>query len=214
MFCHSGITLRHRQGAASVAVVLCQVTVAVAAIYTQSVMTSRRELESAAVFESFGGRICLEGGVDALGLYEARPVGFADSLCRRFTGGYLLRHTAHADITFSEYTTARRPIHDRDLAILRTLKELRSIDLSRSEIRGECLENLEQLEIVVLDDTRLDDFGMQVIARMKRLRSLSVANSLVTDRGIVALRKCEALKELNLAHNHNSKQFTMSSEQH
>jgi len=107
-------------------------------------------------------------------------------------------------------------IADADLAILESLPNLESLDLSGTYVTGEGLKylacslnlrklmltdtqiddaglahlaSLTELEALYLDRTRVSNAGLKHLARLPNLRELTVSNTAVTDAGLDELLK-------------------------
>ena len=90
---------------------------------------------------------------------------------------------------------------DSDLAFLPPLKNLTTLYLYRTGIRGPGLVHLEQLpklESLSLDYTDVDDSGTKHLGNMPSLASLRLDNTKVTDAGMADVAKAWALTMLSL----------------
>src|SRR5215469_10831294 len=88
-------------------------------------------------------------------------------------------------------------ITDLGAAELKPLIELRSLDLSQTEVTSKvagelaALPNLERLSLWRV--RRIDDGAAEQLARMKRLSALDLAETGITDRGLEQIRSMKQL---------------------
>ncbi len=61
-----------------------------------------------------------------------------------------------------------------------------------------CCESFSNVELVLLEDTRVSDEGMRSLASLSKLRELSLSDSRITSRGVEFLQDLENLEELEL----------------
>jgi beta-lactamase regulating signal transducer with metallopeptidase domain/uncharacterized GH25 family protein/thiol-disulfide isomerase/thioredoxin/Leucine-rich repeat (LRR) protein len=98
---------------------------------------------------------------------------------------------------------ATPPMHitDKGLAELRTLKELRRLDLFGAEVTSAGLQSLTSfphLESLSLSGFDIADKGMIHVAACRNLRSLDLLDTRVRDAGLVSLADLKQLRRLSL----------------
>lgn len=93
-------------------------------------------------------------------------------------------------------------IEDQDLSLLKDLGNLKSLDLSLTEIGDDGLAHLEGLillEELDLHRTGVSDRGLSALRRMKSLRTLNLSETKCSDDGLANLRGFGLLESLNLS---------------
>lgn len=103
----------------------------------------------------------------------------------------------------SSYPTDERgyDVTDQDLAKLADLKKLRLLDLGANPVGDAGLEQiagLENLEWLILCDTKITSAGLVHLGRLSRLRTLSLAGCDIADEGLDLLQGLTALEALDL----------------
>jgi internalin A len=92
---------------------------------------------------------------------------------------------------------------DQTLVQVARLRNLRELDLQRTNVSGlgiEHLGRLSHLSVLNIDYTRVDDQGVRAIANLKSLRTLYLAgNPYISDSGLRCLCKLPALVVLDLS---------------
>jgi hypothetical protein len=94
-----------------------------------------------------------------------------------------------------------REVTDSSLVLLTPLKNLTTLYLYRTGIRGPGLVHvakLPKLSAISLSDTELDDSGAKHLGRMSRLAWARLDNTRLTDAGLSELAQATALKTLTL----------------
>jgi hypothetical protein len=89
--------------------------------------------------------------------------------------------------------TGRRPIVKESLHHLSSLKHLRDLYLSNTDIRDEDLRfvaPLAALETLYLNDTAVSDVGLVHLENMQHLHLIEVSDTSITDQGAAVLAKC------------------------
>jgi hypothetical protein len=92
---------------------------------------------------------------------------------------------------------------DTDLADLKKLPRLRSLNLNHTQIRGAGMSHLGELpslQTLRLAYTGTHDADLKHLEPLKALRDLDLENTWVTDAGLEALLRLPALTGLNLSH--------------
>ena len=89
-------------------------------------------------------------------------------------------------------------IDDEGIAELRDLVTLRVLAAFRTNIRGTGLEGFDSLETLSLVQSKVDDAGLAVIARLRRLRYLGLSGCKFTDRGLAPIAQLDSLEALGL----------------
>jgi hypothetical protein len=90
---------------------------------------------------------------------------------------------------------------DREVANVRVLTSLQSLDLSASKVTDAGmahLSNLASLQVLGLDNTQVSDAGLAHLSALEGLTVLSLYNTQVSDAGLPHLYGLRNLKELNL----------------
>ena len=80
---------------------------------------------------------------------------------------------------------------DADLEHLKGLSQLRSLDLSGTQITDAGLEHLSeltQLHVLILWNTAVTDAGLKHLKRLPALRTLGLRGTRITDAGVEHLR--------------------------
>ena len=93
-------------------------------------------------------------------------------------------------------------VSDADLEHLRTLGQLRSLNLSGTAITDAglaSLENLTSLQVLQLSSTRVSDAGVPHLRGLTQLRELSFYHTHVTDDGLASLKGLVNLHDLTLS---------------
>ena len=106
-----------------------------------------------------------------------------------------LIHLTHLDICGNEIT-------DAGVAKLGALVELESLSLNDARIDRRfagCRALSSNLRRILLDNTALDDCGLQTLARFRHLQALSLSGTKVTDAGLANLSNETELEELYLS---------------
>ena len=97
---------------------------------------------------------------------------------------------------------AARARHNRDLAHLKQLPHIRSLDLSRtwtSDAGLAYLKGLKELQSLDLSYSEITDDGLAQLSDLKGLQYLDLSRTRVTDAGLVHLKDLTGLQSLNLA---------------
>jgi hypothetical protein len=95
----------------------------------------------------------------------------------------------------------RNNLTDEGLIHLRGLNGLTFLDLTGNDITGAGCKHLEALplERLVLDETNVDDGGLQSIGRLEALRDLDLSGTQITDSGLQMICDLKALRHLDLS---------------
>ncbi len=92
-------------------------------------------------------------------------------------------------------------VTDAQLAYLSPLKDLKTIYLFRTQIRGPGLIHLvglRHLESIELGGTKLNDAGLEHLAKIKGLKWLRLNDTEITDSGVAHLAELRNLERLDL----------------
>ena len=95
----------------------------------------------------------------------------------------------------------RRAVTDGDLKELAGLKELRWLDLTKTQVTDAGLKELiglKQLTMLMLTDTRVSDAGLKELTAMKQLQELDLDGTLLTDAGLKELAVLTKLRFIDL----------------
>ncbi|MFV0445558.1 MAG: tetratricopeptide repeat protein [Planctomycetaceae bacterium] len=90
---------------------------------------------------------------------------------------------------------------DEDLIVLRSLPELRHLNLRGTRITDAglvVLNQLPRLEFLGLSHTAVTDRGLAALSGLKQLRYLSLAETAITDASVTSLSKLPKLEGLNI----------------
>ena len=96
----------------------------------------------------------------------------------------------------------RRNVTDADLLHLKSLSQLRSLDLDSTEVTDagiEHLKGLNRLESLNLDGTEVTDAGIEHLQGLTELQELNLRATRVTDAGLVHLKGLSRLEYLDLS---------------
>ncbi len=101
----------------------------------------------------------------------------------------------HAGLT----TLAWLDIGDEGVKRMAPLIQLKALRVANTTIKDpKCFESLVNLEYLDLDDAYVLDYSIAPLVKMKKLRRLTLAGTLVTDEGLRYLRDLTDLEELDL----------------
>jgi len=90
---------------------------------------------------------------------------------------------------------------DQDLAQLKKLTGLRTLDLTATHVTDAGLAHLKELQGLLTLDllvTQVTDAGLAHLSQLKRLQTLQLGGTKVTDAGLAALTKLKGLQALYL----------------
>jgi hypothetical protein len=87
---------------------------------------------------------------------------------------------------------------DAHYLVLPDLPNLRGLNLSAVNFRGEGLANLSRIEVLLLSCTEIDDAGSRGLANLTRLKHLWLDESTISDSGLEHLRHLSRLRTLSL----------------
>lgn len=93
-------------------------------------------------------------------------------------------------------------VTDAGLVHLRSLTELRELQLDGTSVTNAGLTHLEKLpnlRILYLDGTNVTDAGLVHLKELPKLQTLGLSSTKVTDSGLAKLRELPKLKWLNIA---------------
>lgn len=126
-----------------------------------------------------------------------RRVSFSSSA--RFTGRGL---EAMARLDLESLDFGGTSVRAANLAPLKKMKNLTSLNLSRTPIDDEVLadvRSLEQLKQLYLSDTDVTDAGMEYVADFRSLEMLDLSNTAVGNFGLSWLKTLDQLRHLRLS---------------
>jgi hypothetical protein len=96
------------------------------------------------------------------------------------------------------------PLSDEGLKSLVENSALIGLDLSGTRVTSQGILQAtargQQVELLDLSFTEVDDAGLRSLPSMKRLRFLSLIGSRVGDNGLDSLSRCDSLRELYVGH--------------
>lgn len=93
-------------------------------------------------------------------------------------------------------------LNKRPFAPLTGLKKLRFLEVLNSQVKSESLIDLVEMrniEVLTLDNNRLDDDALKYIVQMPKLRHLSLQYSQITNAGFALLSQAESLETIAIS---------------
>lgn len=189
----------------------------------------RRQERAVKIVQSLGGSLFFDYQVDSKGAIDNKAQAPTPAWLRRVTNEEWFRRVE--SIGFGErwalrFKTQTSLVHDDDLALLRDLPDLTTLELSNNPaitdeglthcaglhklrilylhltgIRGPGIRHLPRnLEGLSMGHTPCTDEGLQHLSGMAHLKTLQLENTRITDRGIRSLPDLPALEVLVLSH--------------
>ena len=111
---------------------------------------------------------------------------------------FLAKVTTIEKLTFSYHFLDRIRFRDSGLEEIAGLTNLRELVVRQAAIDGRALAPFRQLRSLDVTLTRTNDAGLRNVAGMTRLRRLWAGDTAITDNGLEALSRLEALEDLDL----------------
>ena len=102
------------------------------------------------------------------------------------------------DLSYGLYSTDENGFVEECCVRLPRLSRLRGLNVWEATFRGEGLEHMPRLEHLDLTETLMDDEYAPVLARLSKLKVLSLGRTKITGASLQHLTKLTELQELNL----------------
>src|SRR5690606_34114041 len=118
----------------------------------------------------------------------------------------LRAHTLHHIASFNSIETVSAPfvrLQGSELAVLRTMDNLRSLDLSGTHVGDDALFALTRcasLQSLILHGTDVSDVGVAQLSALRHLQNIDLSKTRVTDSGVESIATLPDLRRLDLSH--------------
>lgn len=108
---------------------------------------------------------------------------------------------AHLNQALVDFHASGAPVADEGLVHLAKLPNLKSLDLSDTNVSFGVpeLQGFPTLDVLILNGTPVDDRGVTTLARIPNLEVLHLGRTQITDAGLSELARCEDLSTLEIA---------------